>query len=306
MIRVNLLTRDQSSSFAHRTRSMIKGSQRQVVALVGAGMMALTAHAQEAQTSQAIGGQGSQTLNFSTQARGFIRSAGLGIAPWASAPSELEWSTTPAGATVLRGWEAPIHTETHRLVTPQWSDAVDYMTNAVDASQGTLTIMSFNKDASGNLRHLTLSNLKVDLTSRTIRVDLTSTAEGFVDRKQYELWTFDEARGGIEDHPGALNVNATFHGLFFKHEDEAISIFHEALNLTKTSQALLKQADSRTIQNNLDPLTGKAAGFGWINLTGMISVVDESPAWMMMFAGGALIGAWSRRKQSNFASDSTI
>jgi len=163
--------------------------------------------------------------------------------------------------------------------------------------------------AAGNL---TISNLRVEIGDRagfagTIYADLSSTTTGFVNRTGYALWTFDELRGPTTfsvPNPAAqtaFNVNNSLHGLFFVNQTEGLDLFAQALALNTTiGKPALKGVDNRTSTTNLDPLTGKVAGFGWItstiSVTATPAAIPEPSTYVLMGLGLVGLSLVARRK----------
>jgi PEP-CTERM motif len=159
--------------------------------------------------------------------------------------------------------------------------------------------------------NLTISNLRVEIGDRagfagTIYADLSSTTAGFVNKTGYALWTFDELRGPTTfsvpnpEQQTVFNVNNSLHGLFLVNQTEGLDVFTQALALnTSIGRPALRGVDNRTSTTNIDPLTGKVAGFGWI--TSSISVtatpaVPEPSTYALMGLGLVGISLVARRK----------
>jgi len=159
--------------------------------------------------------------------------------------------------------------------------------------------------------NLTISNLRVEIGDRagfagTIYADLTSTTTGFVNKTGYALWTFDELKGPTTfsvpnpEKQTVFNVNNSLHGLFFVNQTEGLDLFAQALALNTTiGKPALKGVDNRASTTNIDPLTGKVAGFGWITSTISVTAtpaVPEPSTYALMGLGLVGISLVARRK----------
>jgi len=171
-----------------------------------------------------------------------------------------------------------------------------------------ITVKNGATTGAGNL---TISNLRVEIGDRagfagTIYADLTSTTTGFVNKTGYALWTFDELKGPTTfsvPNPAkqtVFNVNNSLHGLFFVNQTEGLDLFAQALALNTTiGKPALKGVDNRASTTNIDPLTGKVAGFGWITSTISVTAtpaVPEPSTYALMGLGLVGISLVARRK----------
>jgi len=171
-----------------------------------------------------------------------------------------------------------------------------------------ITVKNGATTGAGNL---TISNLRVEIGDRagfagTIYADLTSTTTGFVNKTGYALWTFDELKGPTTfsvpnpEKQTVFNVNNSLHGLFFVNQTEGLDLFAQALALNTTiGKPALKGVDNRASTTNIDPLTGKVAGFGWITSTISVTAtpaVPEPSTYALMGLGLVGISLVARRK----------
>ena len=175
-----------------------------------------------------------------------------------------------------------------------------------------ITVKNGATTAPGNL---TISNLRVEIGDRagfagTIYADLSSTTAGFVNKSSYALWTFDELRGPTTfsvPNPAAqtvFNVNNSLHGLFFVDQTEGLNLFAQALALNTTiGKPALRGVDNRASTTNIDPLTGKVAGFGWITSTisvtatpALTPAIPEPSTYALMGLGLVGLSLVARRK----------
>lgn len=165
--------------------------------------------------------------------------------------------------------------------------------------------------ATNGIGDLTISNLRVEIGDRagfagTIYADLTSTTAGFVNRTGYALWTFNQLVGPTSfavPNPAVetvFNVKNELHGLFFVNQTEGLDLFAQALNLNTTiGKPALKGVDNAASTTNIDPLTGKVAGFGWITSTISVKAtpsIPEPSTYALMGLGLVGMGMVARRK----------
>lgn len=162
---------------------------------------------------------------------------------------------------------------------------------------------------------LTISNLRVVIADGvnptsgtavkgTIFADLTSTTAGFTNRTGYALWTFDQLIGPTtftvptERVTQTFDVSNSLHGLFLANSTEGKNLFAQALKLNSVGLSALNAVENRASTTNIDPTTGKVAGWG--NITSNISVVatpvPEPSTYALMIAGLAGVGMIARRR----------
>lgn len=169
-----------------------------------------------------------------------------------------------------------------------------------------ITVKNGATTGAGNL---TISNLRVVIGDRagfagTIYADLTSTTAGFTNRTSYALWSFDQLIGPTTFTVPTERVTTTFdvanslHGLFLVNSTEGKGLFQQALLLNSVGLSALNAVENRASTTNIDPKTGKVAGWG--NITSNIKViatpVPEPTTYALMIAGLAGLGMVARRR----------
>lgn len=169
--------------------------------------------------------------------------------------------------------------------------------------------MTMKNGPTGGGGDLTISNMRVVMGDRTgfggtIYADLSSTTAGFSNRTGYALWTFDQLFGSTtHNYPpllgGELAVDMTnsLHGLFLVNRTEGLALIQQALRLNSTGLSTLNVIENRGAFTNIDPLTGKVAGWGSMALnTSVVFSVPEPSTHALMLVGVLSVALVARRR----------
>lgn len=175
---------------------------------------------------------------------------------------------------------------TQLSVVPQGDELTVQSLQTAGGFQVTTTKNGATKGAGS----LSISDLKVDLQTKTIYADIVG-ANGVGALNDHALWTYDSVSGPVTFKPGfdkpfdeTLSPPAlTFSGLFLVKASDIDDIFVAALNLNNIGRVTFTAANNRSATNPI--------GFGSIT----ISAVPEPAANALMVAGMAALLVFGRR-----------
>lgn len=156
---------------------------------------------------------------------------------------------------------------------------------------GGFQVTTTKNGATNGAGSLRISDLKVDLQTKTIHADIVG-ANGVGVLNDHALWTYDSVSGPVTfkpdfDHPFESTLSPlalTFSGLFLAKASDIDAIFVAALNLNNIGRSTFTAANNRSVNNPF--------GFGSIT----ISAVPEPGALALMVAGLAGLAVWGRRR----------
>jgi PEP-CTERM motif len=173
---------------------------------------------------------------------------------------------------------------------------------SVVPEDGHLTVQSLQTDggfqvsttkngATNGSGSLSISDLKVDLKTKTIYADIVG-ANGVGVLNDRALWTYDSVSGPVKFQPdlahpfdATLSPPAlTFSGLFLANASDLDGIFVAALNLNNIGRSAVAAANNRGVSNP----------FGFGTLT--ISAVPEPGTCALMGVGMAALALFGRRR----------
>ena len=230
---------------------------------------------------------GSATLSFSKLLVTAMNLTRMELAPISAATTTVTTSTTATGTVryVSVQANAPVTSLKYDLTS-------DVMTPMQVQTQGGVRLTTFKNSATNGAGSLSITDLKVDLTTKTIYADIDG-ANGVGFKDDYALWKFDTISGPKSfvlqenslppanwgDMPSVnLVANYTVSGLFLVNATDIDNIFVKALKLNNVGKSGINAVNNRTISNT--------AGFGSISLA---VAVPEPSTWAMLLAGFALL-----------------
>lgn len=243
--------------------------------------------------------QGSGTLSFSKLLLVALNLAQVGLTPVPDASLQVGTSTNSAGVVKYASVNAaaPVSALTFAFD----GEAIDVLAVATDG--GSLQTTSKNSATSGT-GSLSISDLKVNLTTKTIYADIVG-ANGVGALNDHALWTFDAISGPTHFNlsdvilPPArwgempqisLSANNTISGLFLVNATDIDNIFVKALNLNATGRSGINAVNNRTATNT--------AGFGTITSAITIGTVPEPSTYALMGVGMVGLALFGRRRSS--------
>lgn len=216
------------------------------------------------------------------------------------APADLTAPKDPTTGKYTKGGTAFVNAPVSSL-TGNFDGTTLSVTEVVTA--GGAKQITIKNGATNGAGFLVIENLTVDLNAKLIKADL-SGGNGFASVKGYNLWTFETLQGPTTfsvPNPAVetvFNVDNALRGLFFVNQVDGLDKFALALNLNSTGRAALKAVDNKLSTSNKDPVTGQAAGFGWINssITVTATPVPEPSTYALMVVGLAGVAFAARRR----------
>ncbi len=237
---------------------------------------------------------GSSTLNFSSLLITALNTAQVKLGEVAPASLVAPTSTTTAGVVkyISAAAAAPVTALTGDFDGNTLS--VTKMTTAGGATQTTI-----KNGATNGPGFLSISNLNVDLTNKTVYADIDG-ANGVGQVSQFALWTYANITGPTSfsvPNPAVktvFSVENTLTGLFAS--QASMDMFAKALNLNTIGLGALKSVN--------DPTKGGGAGFGSIvskiNVTATPTTatpqVPEPSTYALMGLGLVGISLVARRR----------
>jgi hypothetical protein len=247
---------------------------------------------------------GTSKLTFSNPLIGALNTTRVTFAE--VAPAELTLPYRP-GTTLYQNNGATYATQPVSALTADFGP--DSLKISEVQTAGGAKYMTVKNGATAGVGDLTISNLRVVIGDRqgfggTIYADLSSTTAGFTNRTGYALWTFDQLLGSTTHaYPPLLggserlDMAHSLHGLFLVNSAEGRGLFQQALNLNNVGRGAFGVIENRGHVTNIDPRTGKVAGWGSItsNMSVVVTVPEPSTCALML-AGVLGVGMVARRR----------
>lgn len=224
------------------------------------------------------------------------------------APAEVTAPYTPATTTYPSDGAVHVTAPVQKMTADFGIDA--FTVNEVQTVGGA-TQITIKNGATTGAGNLTISNLRAVIGDRpgfggTIYADLSSTTEGFSNRTDYALWTFDQLIGATTyAYPPLLggheriDMTHSLHGLFLVNSTEGKSLFQQALSLNLTGLSMLSAVDNPLSLTNIDPITNSVAGWGSITSSMSVIVSVPEPATCALTLAGVVgVGLLARHRAS--------
>lgn len=240
---------------------------------------------------------GSASLSFSKMLTTAMNLTRMELAPVPSATTSVTTYTTSTGTVRYMSVQANAP-----VTSLQYDLTSDVLRPLVVQTQGGVRLSTFKNSATNGAGSLSITDLKVDLASKTIYADING-ANGVGFKDDYALWKFDAISGPTSfdlsensvwplawgDMPSA-NVVAknTISGLFLVNATDIDNIFVKALNLNNVGRSGFNAVNNRTVTNT--------AGFGSISLA---VAVPEPSTWALMGVGLLGVSLLGRRRKPN-------
>ena len=164
-------------------------------------------------------------------------------------------------------------------------------------SQGGLLITTAKSGATNGPGWVSISDLKVDLLTQTIRADIAG-GNGLVALNDHALWRYDAASGPLTLSPPAgsagegpvtLTSAVTLSGLRWLDLADVPQVFGVALNLNMIGLSMLNAVNAPT----------RSEGFGSLTLSMSVSAVPEPGAWLLSAVGLLGLAWWGRRRKAS-------